>query len=149
MNDFRKRAFENSKILGCRQYVFVKPDLKGNSGEIKDKTLSVFRFDHKNKYLFSDKPCFFDGNKLSFWNLFDIANNLSKEELYDILQHISNMVCKGNEMIFDYPVYKDIERHGFSYGEVENMLEKAGFLIYEHLIYSHLKNFAFCVAVKE
>lgn len=146
LNDFCKRAFENAKILGCRQYVFVNFD---DNGEIEDKTALIFKFDYKNKYLFSDGHCFFDEDRSSFWNLFDIINNLSKAELCDILSHISNMVCKGSTIIFNYPVYDDTVQYGYSYGEIENMLEKTGFLIYEHFNCDHLRKIAFCVAVKE
>ncbi|GAA0343589.1 class I SAM-dependent methyltransferase [Bacillus carboniphilus] len=97
----------------------------------------------------------FDLNKKTFFSLLGVTYYLSKEEIFRLLNHLFAKVPPGSSIVFDYADEKLFEEKGvsnrvenmlkmasvggetmqscFSYNEVENMLEKAGLLIYEHL----------------
>ena len=132
---FFERAFENAKILGCRQYVIADFNMYRCRNKINDEKMSVFRLDYENKILLSEKSRFFDENKISFWYLDSIGLILIKKKFIDILMHISKMTCKGSELVFNYPTYSDAERKGYSY---EEKLYKsvAGISSHDHLFIS-------------
>ena len=66
-----------------------------------------------------------------------------------MIKYISNIVCDGSSIVFDYPTYEDSKetkmneqlanaaleemKSKYSYQEIENTLSENGFLIYEHL----------------
>lgn len=96
----------------------------------------------------------FNRLQLSFCSLLGISYYLSKENFTNLIRGISNMVCTGSSIIFDYPdqdTYTDkagertkkqvmlAGRAGeamlasYSYSDMEALLSNCGFLIYEHL----------------
>ncbi|MEA4815983.1 MAG: class I SAM-dependent methyltransferase [Lachnospiraceae bacterium] len=100
-----------------------------------------------------DEPAFCR-DKVSFCSLLGLSYYLSKQDFSEMLLIIGGLLPKGSALVFDYPdqdTYTDKagERTkkqlllakeakesmlaGYSYKDIENILEKAGFLIYEHL----------------
>ena len=96
----------------------------------------------------------FDRSAISFCSLLGISYYLSKNDFRNIILSISNIVPKGSSMVFDYPdqntftenaserVKKQVAmanaanetmRASYNYTEMEQILAKYGFLIYEHL----------------
>lgn len=105
-----------------------------------------------DEYLFAHTE--FDKSKLSFCSLLGISYYLSKEIFTNLIRGISNTVCTGSTIVFDYPdqdTYTDKagERAkkqammaggageamlaSYSYFDMETLLSNCGFLIYEHL----------------
>ncbi len=90
----------------------------------------------------------FNLEKTSFGSMLGISYYLKKEEFACLLQNISDLWSEGSSICFDYPIYEEgIEsvknqemaraaneqmQSKYSYEEVEKILEKNGFLIYEH-----------------
>jgi len=105
-----------------------------------------------DKYLSAHNK--FDNSKLSFCSLLGISYYLSKENFTSLIKSISNTVCNGSTIVFDYPdqdTYTDkagerakkqammanstgeVMLASYSYKDMEALLSKCGFLIYEHL----------------
>ncbi|MGG3573514.1 class I SAM-dependent methyltransferase [Bacillus gobiensis] len=94
-------------------------------------------------------------NKKTFFSLLGVSYYLTKEENSSLIDHLFAEVPQGSSIVFDYADEKLFEEKGisnrvenmvkmasasgepmkscFSYDEMENMLEKSGLLIYEHL----------------
>ena len=94
-------------------------------------------------------------NKKTFFSLLGVSYYLTKEENARLLENLFAEVPIGSSIVFDYADETLFDVKGksnrvenmvkmalasgepmkscFSYNEVENMLEKAGLLIYEHL----------------
>jgi len=106
-----------------------------------------------DEYLFAHTE--FDKSKLSFCSLLGISYYLSKENFTNLIRGISNTVCTGSTIVFDYPdqdTYTDKagERTkkqallaggageamlaSYLYFDMEALLSNCGFLIYEHLV---------------
>ncbi|MED4732343.1 class I SAM-dependent methyltransferase [Aneurinibacillus migulanus] len=97
----------------------------------------------------------FDFNRKTFFSLLGVSYYLTKEENSSLFDHLFAKVPSGSSIVFDYADEKLFEEKGlsnrvenmvkmaaasgepmkscFSYDELENMLEKSGLLIYEHL----------------
>ncbi|MEJ9151937.1 class I SAM-dependent methyltransferase [Bacillus smithii] len=97
----------------------------------------------------------FDFNKKTFFSLLGVSYYLTKEECSNLIDHLFAQVPSGSSIVLDYADEKLFEEKGifnrvenmvkmaaasgepmkscFSYYEMENMLEKSGLLIYEHL----------------
>ena len=91
----------------------------------------------------------FDSGKPSFGSLLGISYYLSKEEWGHLIGMISSFACEGASICFDYPLAEDGAesrrnrelaaaagepmKAQYSYDEMEALLSKAGFLIYEHM----------------
>ncbi|PMC33680.1 SAM-dependent methyltransferase [Bacillus sp. UMB0899] len=93
--------------------------------------------------------------KKTFFSLLGVSYYLTKEENASLIQHLFNNVPTGSSIVFDYADEKLFEEKGmsnrvenmvkmasaggepmkssFTYHEIENLLEKSGLLIYEHL----------------
>lgn len=91
----------------------------------------------------------------TFFSLLGVSYYLTKDELLSLLDHLFAKVPTGSSIVFDYADERLFEEKGlsnrvenmvkmatasgepmkscFSYFEIENMLEKLGLLIYEHL----------------
>jgi methyltransferase (TIGR00027 family) len=95
----------------------------------------------------------FDRNKRTFFSWLGVTYYLSKEQILNTLQTLSVISTKGSSIVFDYADEKlfvsNIKRvknmiamakaggepmqSCFSYKELEELLGKADFLLYEHL----------------
>ena len=91
----------------------------------------------------------FDSGKPSFGSLLGISYYLSKEEWGHLIGMISSFACEGSSICFDYPLAEggaesrrnrelaaaagEPMKAKYSYGEMEALLARAGFLIYEHM----------------
>lgn len=126
----------------------------------------------------------YDKSQMSFSSFLGISYYLTKEQFDNMIELISSITCQGSEIVFDYPTAdSDIvsEQNSalanaadeammakYTYDEIERILSKNGYLIYEHLnsndiekqyfeyynkIHKHKlrspKNVAFCLAVKK
>lgn len=94
-------------------------------------------------------------NKKTFFSLLGVSYYLTKEENSSLIDHLFTKVPSGSSIVLDYADEKLFTEKGisnrienmvkmasvggepmkscFSYYEIENMLEKSGLLIYEHL----------------
>ena len=91
----------------------------------------------------------FDCNEPSFGSLLGISYYLSKEEWGCLMGAISSAACEGSAICFDYPIAKggaesrrsrelaaaagEPMKAKYLYDEMEALLSKEGFLIYEHV----------------
>ena len=101
----------------------------------------------------------YDKEQISFSSLLGISYYLTKEEFCNMLQSISNILCSGSSIVFDYPTYEDSNeakineklasraneqmKSKYSYKEIENILSDNGLLIYEHLDNKEMTNIYF------
>ncbi len=97
----------------------------------------------------------YNPKELTFFSWLGVTYYLTKNEIRKMFMDIVNIAPKGSSLVFDYPD-KDIfhpnktskrvhhmvnmakmagepMKTGYEYAELEHELEKAGFLIYEHL----------------
>lgn len=90
-----------------------------------------------------------DWNKKVFCSLLGISYYLTKEQFYSMIGKISELMCKGSTIVFDYPIIEDSEKEEitrklakganeemkskYSFEELELKLQECGLLIYEHL----------------
>lgn len=94
-------------------------------------------------------------NKKTFFSLLGVSYYLTKEENSSLINNLFAKVPSGSSIVFDYADEKLFKEKGmsnrvenmvkmasvsgepmkscFTYFEIENMLEKSGLLIYEHL----------------
>ena len=98
----------------------------------------------------------YDKKQISFSSLLGISYYLTKEEFYNMIYNISNILCSGSSIVFDYPTYNDSKetktneelasfaseemKSKYSYQEIEKILSDNGLLIYEHLDNEELTN---------
>ena len=91
----------------------------------------------------------FESNKTVFGSLLGLCFYLSKDEFEKLLSGISGLWRAGSSICFDFPLDADDEHNiktgalaagageemkaSYSYREIEAILERHGFLIYEHL----------------
>ena len=95
----------------------------------------------------------FDSTKLSFFSWLGVTYYLDKETIEQTLQEIASISAQGCSILFDFPneqlfstPVKRVQsmvgmaqatgepmKSCFSYHELESLLEKCGFLVYEHL----------------
>ncbi|WP_026906745.1 class I SAM-dependent methyltransferase [Paucisalibacillus globulus] len=95
------------------------------------------------------------GNKKTFFSLLGVSYYLTKEENANLISNLFDNVPAGSSIVFDYADENLFEEKGmfnrvdnmvklasasgepmkssFAYNHVENMIEKSGLLIYEHL----------------
>lgn len=90
-----------------------------------------------------------DWNKNVFCSFLGISYYLTKEQFYSMIGKISELMCKGSTMVFDYPIIEDSEKEEitrklakganeemkskYSFEELELKLQECDLLIYEHL----------------
>lgn len=140
----------------------------------------------KDNFIEKIKKSPFDVNKLSFYSWLGVTYYLSREEILDTLKSIGSISQKGSSIIFDYAdegIFDDKKttrrvknmlfaamqsgepmKSCFKCKELISDLEKAGFLLYEHLNhmeiedkyfkgrsddYHAFENINFALAVKE
>lgn len=94
-------------------------------------------------------------NRKTFYSLLGVSYYLSKSDTMNLLQHLFNHLPPGSSIVFDYADETLFTEKGkanrvtnmvkmaaasgepmvscYTFSELENMLQKAGLLIYEHL----------------
>ena len=175
---FCEKSLFNAIKLGCKQYLILASGYDTFAYRNNIKSLKVFEIDKsemiedkikrlnnskldyskvnfikcdftKENWINNIKKSIYNKNQISFSSLLGISYYLTKEEFYRLINHISNIVCKGSSVVFDYPTYEESKekeineklassanenmKSKYSYQEIEDILSKNGFLIYEHL----------------
>lgn len=98
----------------------------------------------------------YDKNKISFCSLLGISYYLTNEQFENMVKQISEIVCDGSSIIFDYPTYDESKvtktneqlasasneemQSKYNYEDIEKILSNNGFLIYEHLNNTDMTN---------
>jgi methyltransferase (TIGR00027 family) len=140
----------------------------------------------KNNLIEVIKKSAFDTNKLTFYSWLGVTYYLEKEEILNTLKDIENISPKGSSIVFDYAdcdlfnnkktpkrvqnLIHSVEKSGepmkscYSCNELNSILEKTNFQLYEHLTpleieeryfkgrsddYHAFENINFALAVKE
>lgn len=101
----------------------------------------------------------YNQHEKSLFSLLGITYYLEKEKFLKLLQTISENTNDGSSIVFDYPnkiiTEKELKNKklaesaneqmvsNYSYNEIEQLAEKSGFLIYEHLISKDIDNMYF------
>lgn len=91
----------------------------------------------------------YNSNVISFSSLLGISYYLTKEEFKSMIRNISNIICNGSSIIFDYQTYENSKettvneklalkadegmQAKYTYEEILKILTDNDFLIYEHL----------------
>lgn len=175
---FCEKSLENAYRLGCKQYLIFASGYdtfgyRNNLGDLKvfeiDREVmindKIRRLDLNNvnhdlvnyvKCDFTDKnwvnkinESSYYNDRLSFCSLLGISYYLSKDDFYGMLKNISNMICDGSSIVFDYPSYERSKstlineklasgageemKSKYSFNELEKELSNIGLYIYEHL----------------
>lgn len=167
------------KKLGCTQYILFASGFDTLAIRNKDSHLTIFELDLPDMVTDKKKrmdqaglqsnaitiPCNlldsswkeqliangYDREKKSFGSLLGISYYFTQNDFYHLLKQISDMMCQGSAICFDYPEKDDSKetcinqalakeaneamQAQYSYVDIERLLEKCGFLIYEHLDY--------------
>lgn len=134
--EFKKKKLEDAKLTIPNNLHFVSMDF---TTEFSHQDLADEGFDTKK----------------TFFSLLGVSYYLTKEENKAMINQLFAKVPTGSSIVFDYADEKLFEEKGmsnrvenmvklasasgepmkssFTYNEIENILEKAGLLIYEHL----------------
>lgn len=185
---FCERSLLNSVMLGCKQYLIFASGYDTFAYRNNIKNLKVFEIDRKemiedkikrlnkckidtsnvnfikcdftnNDWINAIIISSYNRNEISFSSLLGISYYLTKEEFFNIIQKISNIIEIGSSIIFDYPNNEEgIEvktneqlanganermKSKYTYQELEDILFKNGLLIYEHLDNDEMTNIYF------
>jgi len=132
---FKKRKVEQAGLIAPENLHYVPVDFsKENLGDALKKTGFIFE-------------------KRTFFNWLGVSYYMTKEQNLNMLKIISSLVPRGSSVVFDYAdeniFTSDLKRvrnmiamadasgepmkSCYNYYELEETLEEAGFLIYEHL----------------
>ncbi len=173
---FTAKSIERDKVLGLKQYLifasgydtygYNDKDLKcyeiDKPEMIDDKIKRIKNANIENSNVQYIKSDFTENNwqeallnsdidfsEKIFCSLLGISYYLTKEQFYTMIKKISNLMCKGSCMVFDYPLEEDSEKENinrqlakganeemkskYSYQELELKLQEYNLLIYEHL----------------
>lgn len=173
---FTAKSIERDKVLGLKQYLifasgydtygYYDKELKcyeiDKPEMIDDKIKRIKNANIENLNVQYIKSDFTENNwqdallnsdidfsKKIFCSLLGISYYLTKEQFYTMIKKISNLMCKGSCMVFDYPLEEDSEKENinrqlakganeemkskYSYQELELKLQEYNLLIYEHL----------------
>lgn len=103
----------NEEIL---EYL-MKISVKTNASALKKAQNSFVNMHYENAKMIGSK---------GFTNLMGKSYELGNEEFEKLVKSISDTSDKGSEIVFDY--YENT-----SYAEVQKMMSRCGYLIYEHL----------------
>ena len=98
----------------------------------------------------------YDKNKISFNSLLGISYYLTYDEFSNMIKNISNIICDGSSIVFDYPTYDQSDtsscneslasasnnqmKSKYTYNEIEKILSDNNLYIYEHLNYNKMTN---------
>lgn len=179
---FCEKHLLNSIKFGCREYLIYasgydtfayrnKYNIKvfeiDMPNMIEDKLKRLNEYDQKkatyikcdfttdewiNNIINSD----YDKNKISFNSLLGISYYLTYDEFSNMIKNISNIICDGSSIIFDYPTYEQSDtskcneslaiasnnkmKSKYTYKEIEKILSDNHLYIYEHLDYNEMTN---------
>lgn len=91
----------------------------------------------------------FKSGEKTFVSMLGLCHYLDEGSFSSLLEKLSSFLCEGSDIVFDYPLKTDDEsltvteklaagagekmKNRYSYGELESLLEKHGFKIFEHL----------------
>ena len=91
----------------------------------------------------------YNSNVISFSSLLGISYYLTKEEFKSMIRNISNIICNGSSIIFDYQTYENSQETTtnellakqasepmqvkYTYEDILKILSENNLLIYEHL----------------
>ncbi|RLL48436.1 class I SAM-dependent methyltransferase [Oceanobacillus piezotolerans] len=117
--------------------------------------LHFVSMDFTTKFSYQDLADEGFDNKKTFFSLLGVSYYLTKEENVALINHLFANVPSGSSIVFDYAdenlfIEKGMSnrvenmvkmasasgepmKSNFTYNEIENLLEKSGLLIYEHL----------------
>lgn len=175
---FCEKSLLNSIKIGCRQYLIFasgydtfayrnnidnlkifeidKPEMiedkiqRLNNSNLDYSKVNFIKCDFRDtNWTFNIINSEYDKNQISFSSLLGISYYLTKAEFKNMIKYISDIVCDGSSIVFDYPTYDESKETAineklafganeemktkYSYKEIEDILEENGFLIYEHL----------------
>lgn len=148
----------NLKIFEIDKPKMIEDKIKRlNNNGIDYSHVDFIKCDFENKnWVNSIMKSNYSKYHLSFSSLLGISYYLSKEEFSNMIENISNIVCSGSSILFDYPTTqegtqttineklaqeaKEEMKAKYSYKDIEMILEKNGFLIYEHLNHIEMTN---------
>lgn len=175
---FCEKSLENAIKFGCKEYLIYASGYDTFAYRKNINHLKVFEIDKSDMIIDKRKrlkrsniddsnvhfiSCDFttlnwiqsvinsnyNQNEISFSSLLGISYYLTKDEFKNFISNISNIVCDGSSIVFDYPTYEDSKetkmneqlanaaleemKSKYSYQDIENILSENGFLIYEHL----------------
>lgn len=172
---FNKRSLDTAIKIGCKQYLVyasgydtstIDQNIKcfeiDKAKIIKDKinrlrsnniSLSNIEFIESD---FTDKDWIsnvlnskYDKTQISFNSLLGISYYLSKEEFKNMIKQISNIICEGSSLLFDYQTNENSKetlineklahaaneemKSKYAYQEIEKILSDSNLKIYEYL----------------
>lgn len=172
---FCEKELLNSIKLGCREYIIYGSGY--DTYAYRNKTnIKVFELDKtdvindKIKRLNSEEinktnfiECDFtntkwieklldssyDKNTISFHSLLGLSYYLTKDEFNIMIKNISNIICDGSSIVFDYPTYdksinsecvellakesNNIMKSKYTYSDIEKIMNDNNLYIYKHL----------------
>ena len=128
-----------------------------DNNKLDSSKVNFIKCDFKNKtWINNIINSNYDKKQISFSSLLGISYYLTKEEFSNMIGSISNILCNGSSIVFDYPTYEDSKetqineklasganeqmKSKYSYKDIENMLSENGLLIYEHLNNEEMTN---------
>ena len=92
----------------------------------------------------------YDKNKISFNSLLGISYYLTYDEFSNMIKNISNIICDGSSIIFDYPTYEQSDtskcneslaiasnnkmKSKYTYKEIEKILSDNNLYIYMSIL---------------
>lgn len=146
-----RNNIENLKVFEIDKPEMIEDKIKRLSRSGIDYTkVNFIKCDFTDKnWIIKIKNSNYDESKLTFSSLLGISYYITKEEFAFLIQNLSTILCDGSSIVFDYPTYNESEetkrneklakqaneemKAKYTYKEIESVLEKWGFLIYEHL----------------
>lgn len=172
---FNKKSLDIAIKIGCKQYLVYG---SGYDTSTIDKSIKCFEIDKakiikdkinrlKNNNIsltniefiesdFTDKNWIsnvlsskYDKSQISFNSLLGISYYLSKEEFYNMIKQIANIICEGSSILFDYQTNEESKetlinenlaraaheemKSKYTYQEIEGILSNNNLKIYEYL----------------
>lgn len=172
---FNKRMLKNAIMIGCKQYLVyasgydtsslsyniksfeIDKDIiiEDKKNRLKSNNVDIDKIDFiktdftKNNWINSILTSSYDKTKVSFNSLLGISYYLNTNEFKEMLNQISNIVCEGSSLLFDFKTKEESKetkineqlaaraneemKSCYSYNEIEKILSDTGFKIYEYL----------------
>ena len=153
-----RNSISNLKIFEIDKTEMIQDKKRRlDSSELDYSKVNFIKCDFtKDNWINSIIDSKYDKNQISFNSLLGISYYLTKDEFFNMIENISNIICDGSSIVFDYPTYEDGEemktneqlanaanekmKSKYSYKEIENILSENGLLVYEHLNNEEMTN---------